>query len=152
MYPPTNASRKTAVSSRWCKTISSSISGSSRRRCSTRSTRTLSVAPSSTLLPLPKQLLYVRHRAEQLRRLFQFRNDRHTRHNYYKDDRLVEFKYFKAKEAEHMLALNDPRPEDVAQVRAYAKDTKQKFPVYNVRSYIVYICANKGWKCWEVTE
>ena len=72
--------------------------------------------------------------------------------NYYKDDRLVEFKYFKAKEAEHMLALNDPRPEDVAQVRAYAKDTKQKFPVYNVRSYIVYICANKGWKCWEVTE
>ena len=32
------------------------------------------------LLPLPKQLLYVRHRAEQLRRLFQFRNDRHTRH------------------------------------------------------------------------
>ena len=71
--------------------------------------------------------------------------------NYYKDDRLVEFKYFKAKEAEHMLALNDPRPEDVAQVRAYAKDTKQKFPVYNVRSYIVYICANKGWKCWEVT-
>lgn len=56
----------------------------------------------------------------------------------------MEFKYFKAKEAEHMLALNDPRPEDVAQVRAYAKDTKQKFPVYNVRSYIVYICANKG--------
>ena len=72
--------------------------------------------------------------------------------DYYKDDRIVEFKYFKAKEAEHMLALNDPRPEDVAQVRAYAKDTKQKFPVYNVRSYIVYICANKGWKCWEVTE
>jgi len=30
--------------------------------------------------------------------------------NYYKDDRLVEFKYFKAKEAEHMLALNDPAP------------------------------------------
>ena len=72
--------------------------------------------------------------------------------DYYKDDRIVEFKYFKAKEAEHMLALNDPRPEDVAQVRAYAKDTKLKFPIYNERSYIVYICANKGWKCWEVTE
>ena len=71
---------------------------------------------------------------------------------FHNDCRVVEFKYFKAKEAEHMLALNDPRPEDVAQVRAYAKDTKQKFPVYNVRSYIVYICANKGWKCWEVTE
>ena len=41
--------------------------------------------------------------------------------------------------------------EDVAQVLAYAKDTKEKFPHYHVRSYIVYICANKGWKCWEVT-
>ena len=71
--------------------------------------------------------------------------------DYYKDDRLVEFKYFKAKEAERMLALSDPRPEDVAQVLAYAKDTKEKFPHYHVRSYIVYICANKGWKCWEVT-
>ena len=56
-----------------------------------------------------------------------------------------------AKEAERMLALSDPRPEDVAQVLAYAKDTKEKFPYYHVRSYIVYICANKGWKCWEVT-
>ena len=71
--------------------------------------------------------------------------------DYYKDDRLAEFKYFKAKEAERMLALSDPRPEDVAQVLAYAKDTKVKFPHYHVRSYIVYICANKGWKCWEVT-
>ena len=71
--------------------------------------------------------------------------------DYYKDDRLVEFKYFKAKEVERMLALSDPRPEDVAQVLAYAKDTKEKFPYYHVRSYIVYICANKGWKCWEVT-
>ena len=63
--------------------------------------------------------------------------------DYYKDDRLVEFKYFKAKEAERMLALSDPRPEDVAQVLAYAKDTKEKFPYYHVRSYVVYICANK---------
>ena len=63
--------------------------------------------------------------------------------DYYKDDRLVEFKYFKAKEAERMLALSDPRPEDVAQVLAYAKDTKEKFPYYHVRSYIVYICATK---------
>ena len=62
--------------------------------------------------------------------------------NYYKDDRLVEFKYFKAKEAEHMLALNDPRPEDVAQVRAYAKDTKLKFPIIissNDRSSVLQV-------------
>lgn len=59
--------------------------------------------------------------------------------DYYKDDWLVEFKYFKAKEAERMLALSDPRPEDMEQVLAYAKDTKEKFPYYHVRSYIVYI-------------
>lgn len=71
---------------------------------------------------------------------------------YYKDDRVVEFKYFKSKEAASVLALADPRPDDVRQVRSYAEDTKRKFPVYDVRSYVVYICANKGWKCWEVTH
>lgn len=70
--------------------------------------------------------------------------------DYYKDDRVVEFKYFKAREAEKMLQLAEPRPEDVEQVRKYAEDTRQKFPQYHVRQYVVYICANKGWKCWEV--
>lgn len=72
--------------------------------------------------------------------------------DYYKDDRVVEFKYFKSKEAASILALDNPRPDDVRQVRSYAEDTKRKFPVYDVRSYVVYICANKGWKCWEVTH
>ena len=35
-------------------------------------------------------------------------------------------------------------------LKGYAEDTKRKFPNYHVRSYVVYICANKGWKCWEV--
>ena len=70
--------------------------------------------------------------------------------DYYTDDRLVEFKYYKAKEAEKMLELDAPLPEHVEQVKGYAADTKRKFPNYHVRSYIVYICANKGWKCWEV--
>lgn len=70
--------------------------------------------------------------------------------DYYKDDRVVEFKYFKAREAEKMLHLAEPRSEDVEQVRKYAEDTRQKFPQYHVRQYVVYICANKGWKCWEV--
>lgn len=70
--------------------------------------------------------------------------------DYYKDDRVVEFKYFKAREAEKMLLLAEPRPEDVEQVRKYAEDTRQKFPQYHVRQYVVYICANRGWKCWEV--
>lgn len=70
--------------------------------------------------------------------------------DYYKDDRVVEFKYFKAREAEKMMELSAPRSEDVEQVRKYAEDTRQKFPAYHVRSYVAYICANRGWKCWEV--
>lgn len=70
--------------------------------------------------------------------------------DYYTDDRVVEFKYYHAKDADRMLALTKPLPEHVEQVKGYAADTKRKFPNYHVRSYIVYICANKGWKCWEV--
>lgn len=70
--------------------------------------------------------------------------------DYYTDDRVVEFKYFKAKDVEKMLEFSDPRPEDVEQVKMYADDTRRKFPNYQVRQYIVYICANRWWKCWEV--
>ena len=70
--------------------------------------------------------------------------------DYYTDDRLVEFKYYKAKEAEKMLGLDAPLPEHVEQVHRYAEDTLRHFPNYKVRAYVVYICANRGWKCWEV--
>ena len=70
--------------------------------------------------------------------------------DYYTDDRLVEFKYYKAKEAEKMLELDVPLPEHVEQVHRYAEDTLRHFPNYKVRTYMVYICANRGWKCWEV--
>ena len=70
--------------------------------------------------------------------------------DYYTDDRLVEFKYYKAKEAEKMLASDAPLPEHVEQVHRYAEDTLRHFPNYKVRTYMVYICANRGWKCWEV--
>lgn len=70
--------------------------------------------------------------------------------DYYKDDRLVEFKYYGGKEAKKMLALTEPLPEHAEQVKGYAEDTKSKFPTYNIRTYVVYICSNKGWKCWEV--
>ena len=69
--------------------------------------------------------------------------------DYYTDDRLVEFKYYKAKEAEKMLGLDAPLPEHVEQVHRYAEDTLRHFPNYKVRTYVVYICANRGWKCWE---
>ena len=70
--------------------------------------------------------------------------------DYYTDDRLVEFKYYKAKEAEKMLASDAPLPEHVEQMHRYAEDTLRHFPNYKVRTYVVYICANRGWKCWEV--
>ena len=70
--------------------------------------------------------------------------------DYYTDDRLVEFKYYKAKEAEKMLGLDAPLPEHVKQVHRYAEDTLRHFPNYKVRTYVVYICANRGWKCWEI--
>lgn len=70
--------------------------------------------------------------------------------DYYTDDRLVEFKYYKAKDAEKMLALDAPLTEHVEQVHRYAEDTLRHFPNYHVRIYVVYICANRGWKCWEV--
>ena len=70
--------------------------------------------------------------------------------DYYTDDRVVEFKYYRAKDADRMLALTEPLAEHVEQVKGYAEDTRKKFPNYHVRSYVVYICANKGWRCWEV--
>ena len=70
--------------------------------------------------------------------------------DYYTDDRVVEFKYYRAKEAEKMLTLTEPLAEHIVQVKKYGEDTKRKFPNYHVRTYVVYICANKGWKCWEV--
>lgn len=69
---------------------------------------------------------------------------------YYKDDRVVEFKYFKAGEAKRVLARTEPYPADTAQVKEYAKVILAKFPYYNVRTYVVYIVANKGYRFWEV--
>lgn len=59
--------------------------------------------------------------------------------DYYTDDRVVEFKYYRSKDADRMLALTEPLAEHVEQVKGYAADTKRKFPNYHVRSYIVYI-------------
>lgn len=70
--------------------------------------------------------------------------------DYYTDDRLVEFKYYKAREAEKMLTLDAPLPEHVEQVHRYANDTQKHFPNYHVRTYVAYICSNKGWRCWEI--
>jgi hypothetical protein len=70
--------------------------------------------------------------------------------SFHNDCRVIEFKYFKAKEAAKAKALTAAREEDVAQVKAYARDINAQFPDFKVRTYVAYIAANKVCKVWEV--
>ena len=71
-----------------------------------------------------------------------------TCHN---DCRVVEFKYFKAKEAGTISALDCPKQADVRQVNAYAHDIQALFPHYRLRTYVVYLAAGKACRVWEST-
>lgn len=62
---------------------------------------------------------------------------------YYKDHRIVEFKYFKAGDAKKVLAMTAPRPEDMEQVKQYAETIRVQFPYYHIQTYVVYVAANK---------
>ncbi|MDR0988410.1 MAG: ATP-binding protein [Prevotellaceae bacterium] len=70
--------------------------------------------------------------------------------SFHNDCRVVEFKYFKAKEAKRVKALAAARNEDVQQVKGYARDIQAQFPHFKMRTYVVYIAANKVCKVWEV--
>lgn len=70
--------------------------------------------------------------------------------SFHNDCRIVEFKYFKAKDAGMVESLEVARPEDVKQIKRYADDINRQFPLYKIRSYIVYIAAGKVCKVWEV--
>ena len=63
---------------------------------------------------------------------------------FHNDCRVVEVKYFKAGEASAVESLQAPRVEDVAQVNGYARDINVQFPNYRMRSYVMYIAANKA--------
>ena len=69
---------------------------------------------------------------------------------FHNDCRVVEFKYFKAKDAAMIEALEVVRSEDADQVRRYAADINRQFPAYRMRAYVVYIAAGKVCKTWEV--
>lgn len=43
----------------------------------------------------------------------------------------------------------DRRKDDAEQVKSYAATIKKRFPNFNVRTYVAYIVANKGYKFWE---
>ena len=69
---------------------------------------------------------------------------------FHNDCRVIEFKYFKAKDAALVEELATARPEDAAQVKGYAEDINRRFPDYRMRCYVVYIAAGKAYKVWEV--
>lgn len=70
--------------------------------------------------------------------------------SFHNDCRVVEFKYFKAKDAGKIKALTHPEPEDVEQVKAYAADINRRFTDYRMKSYVVYIAAGKVCRIWKV--
>lgn len=69
---------------------------------------------------------------------------------FHNDCRVVEFKYFKAKDAGEVEKWSAPRSEDTEQVKGYAADINRQFPTYRMRTYVVYIAAGKVCKVWEV--
>lgn len=70
--------------------------------------------------------------------------------SFLKDDRIVEFNYFKVGDEKRVMGLSAPYTADVEQVKGYAQDVLTKFPYYNVRTFVVYIVGNKGYRFWEV--
>lgn len=69
---------------------------------------------------------------------------------YHKNKQIVEFKYFPSKEAKRILALEAPWQEDTEQVCRYAADAQDLFPEFNIRKFVIYVVANKGYRIWEV--
>lgn len=66
------------------------------------------------------------------------------------DCRVVEFKYFKVKEAAKVKALESPDPEDVKQVKKYVTGINREFSMYQIRTYVVYIAAGKVCRILEI--
>lgn len=69
--------------------------------------------------------------------------------SFHNDCRVVEFKYYKAKDASKIKALTAPNQQDVEQVKAYAEDINQQFTDYSMKTYLVYIAAGKVCKIWS---
>ncbi|MDR0894762.1 MAG: ATP-binding protein [Prevotellaceae bacterium] len=72
--------------------------------------------------------------------------------DYHNDCRVLEFKYFKKRDLDKAESYTVPRAEDIAQVKGYAADINRQFTNYRMRTYVVYIAANKWCKVWEVSN
>ena len=72
--------------------------------------------------------------------------------DFHNDCRVVEFKYYKAKDTAIVESLETPVQEDIEQVNDYARDILAQFPKYRMKTYVVYIAAGKACKVWETTD
>ena len=75
----------------------------------------------------------------------------HTRYKHQKF--LIEFKHYKHKEADRLgtLKLKQPQKEHIEQVKRYEADVQRMFPYFKIRTYIIYIAGNRGFRCFEIT-
>lgn len=69
--------------------------------------------------------------------------------SFHNDCRIIEFKYFKSKDAGIVDNLEEARLEDAQQVKAYAADMGKIFPHYHIKTYVVYIAGCKTAKIFE---
>ncbi|MCB9018137.1 MAG: AAA family ATPase [Prevotellaceae bacterium] len=70
--------------------------------------------------------------------------------SYHNDVRLIEFKYFHAKDERRIKGKREPYAEDKKQVLAYKADIQAQWPQYKITAYVVYICANRCYKCFNL--
>ncbi|MFH0924253.1 MAG: PD-(D/E)XK nuclease domain-containing protein, partial [bacterium] len=74
----------------------------------------------------------------------------HTKYKHQKF--LVEFKHYSNKEGNKLkiLRFKNAQKEDIDQVKGYEQDILKQFPYFKIRSYVIYIVGNKGFRCFEV--
>ena len=72
--------------------------------------------------------------------------------SFHNDCRIIEFKYYKSKDAGIVDNLEEARLEDGKQVKAYAADMQKAFPHYQTKAYVAYIVGNKTCKIFKVNS
>ncbi|WP_342662131.1 AAA family ATPase [Desulfobacter curvatus] len=63
---------------------------------------------------------------------------------------IIEFKYVPAKDADKILSLKAPHKQDAAQVLGYKKDALQLFPHFDIKTYLIYIAGNRGFRFFNL--
>ena len=69
--------------------------------------------------------------------------------SFHNDCRIIEFKYYKSKDAGIVDHLEEARLEDCQQVKAYAADMQKAYPHYQIKAYVAYIAGNKACKIFK---